>query len=693
MPAATLFTEIFPVRADALPALHAYLPVYKGDAPRTGGKLAYRLRGALGGHWLWLDGRLVTDVAPNPVKTMMALDALKAAHGKTFGKLELLEQDLRWQATAEHIAEFVIRGPLDELQETIKTALAKITLPITHARIEREHKARAWGVGGLPAISLSVVSRLIYARSIMEYAATLAKPAELVGLTVADTTSTLQGDIIKVVGTVGEHRQRLIDLSQRAVMRKLIEAAPADSLVLRVESKGEQYDYAADALALVVTFETQRRFDVPPAQVERALQINPSLRAQLVKIAADIAKNSGLLDAAYSQQNAPDRFTVVLPKPSIVWGGDKARDFDREAMGADFTKHSAWRFEGDTIRILTINALDEDADLFVESLSRELSKTHGIPLEIVRERRVKVVSEENLDSAVRALAKEDAHALVAFFPDDPQGQDAASLHDDYLKRMTVARGLPSLVLHAGTLHRTEAMPQLIMGLLARAGGTPFAFEEPLPYADRIVGLAIHRVSKKDGDHLTALARLYSNRGAALGWRAARAVLRDGAGLAESVLEQLLPAREIATKRTILHIDGSLHPEDAAALAAWEEQHDAALYPVELIERGNPRLYAFADKKIELPARGSAFMLSEREALLAAAGAPWNATPQPLLVRNLAQMKMAQVLDSVMTMALLHHGAVGLPKLPVTLSYAAEWREGIERGLFPQQSAGKSLWWL
>ena len=66
---------------------------------------------------------------------------------------------------------------------------------------------------------------------------------------------------------------------------------------------------------------------------------------------------------------------------------------------------------------------------------------------------------------------------------------------------------------------------------------------------------------------------------------------------------------------LLHVDGRLRGEDAAALVRWEEQHDAALYPVEIIQRGNPRLYSFTKGKIDIPQRGSAFVISEREALL------------------------------------------------------------------------------
>jgi hypothetical protein len=237
------------------------------------------------------------------------------------------------------------------------------------------------------------------------------------------------------------------------------------------------------------------------------------------------------------------------------------------------------------------------------------------------------------------------------------------------------------------------MPHLIMGLLARAGSAPFVFEEPLPYADLIVGLAVARSARKDGDHLTAMARLYSNRGVVLGWRAARAVVPAGTGLTPDMLAHLLPGKQIANKRILIHCDGRLRQADASALVAWEEAHDAAIYPLEIMAYGAPRLYSFADKRIDIPGRGSAFILNAREALLATASAPYNATPQPLHVRLLAPLKLEQALDSIMAMTLLHHGNLRLPKLPVTLAHAEDFAQAVERGVFPDADQGERAWWL
>lgn len=688
-----LFSEIFPVRAGALEHLYAYQPVYRGEAGRIGGKLAYRLRRALGGYWTWLDGRLITDTQPNPVKLLMALDEVKSAAPKLFSPLELLEEDVRWRPTPETIAEFIIRGPIEVLEPTIQQALEKVNFPVRNVRVERECKARSWVINGTPSVSLSILTRLIYHQPIAEYAAALQKPSEMVGLHVADRTSTLQGRIIKIVGELKGQRERLIGLSQRQAMRDILQAAPDETLVLRVESKGEQYDYAANALMLLVTLDTARRFDVVPDQVERATQINPSLRAQLVKIAADIIKEAGLLDNAFSQQNAPDHFIHIDAMPEVAWGGGKARTFDISTNGMEFTKNGAFRPLTSSLRLAAINALGDDGELYLEALERELLRTHKTRLTLVKTRKLTVVSEQNIDSGVRAIAKEDADVLIALFPDDPDSGDELPPSDRYLKMQAVARGIPSLIVHQSSMNKLEATPTLLMGLVGRAGAAPFAFEEPLPYADGIAGLNLLRIPKKDGVHLHALLRLYSNRGVCLGWRSASEMIKTGDGIPESVLTHLLPAAEIAMKRTLLHVYDTLHQVDAEALSKWEELHDGVLYPVAISPRGSPRLYNFVGKKIEMPPRGSAFIISEREALLVSGGAPPNATPQPLHIRSHAPLKLSQVMDSVMTMSLLHHGALKIPKLPVTLSMSDEWADGVERGLFPTVSSGKNLWWL
>jgi len=686
-----LFTELFPIRVDGLPRLYAFTPVFEREASRAGAKLASRLRHHLGGQWHWLEGKLITDAPPNPAKAVMAIDTLRAEHPALFAALDHIEEDLRWRATPEALASFVVRGRLADLDALFGEALARVAGSIKNARIVHEPYARTWVVGGEPALSLGIITYLIYAQDVMTFARTLAAVDALAGLAVVEKLAGREGKIVKVLGTLGEQRKRL---SQHKRLYEWLNMATDDILALRIAIGDETEDYPANALDLEVTPETAAHFDVIPGQVERALQIKPDERARLVKVIADIAKEAALIGDAFSQRNLPQGFTQVTPRPNLMWSGGKVRAYESGALSADFAQHGMYkrapRFENDPLRLAVLNAQGDVAEIFIEALTRELERTHDFKLKVARPRAVQVITPENLQTAVRTLAKAGADVLLAVLPDESRTDPAMPMQ--VVKAQAVGRGLPSLILYEHMLHDVSAMPRIIMGLLARAGNTPFIFEEPLPYADLIVGLTIHRIHKKSGDDLIAAGRYYSNRGVCQGWRAARVPVAHGEAITSEMLAHLLPPRDISARRVLIHVEGRLHKNDARALTDWEAAQDAALYPVEIIVADTPRLYAFANRRIGLPERGAALHLSEREALLFVPSSG-DGTPAPLHVRSLAPLRIDQVLDSVEALTLLHHGAPTIPPLPVTLLHTDEWKTALERGVFPDAPAGETAWWL
>ncbi|MCL4248421.1 MAG: hypothetical protein KJ065_09785 [Anaerolineae bacterium] len=689
---ALLFTELFPIRTEGIGRLYAYAPIWNGDGACSGAKLAYHLRRDLGGQWHWLDGRLITDTPPNPARVLITIDALRTEHPALFAALTHIEEDLHWRATPEAIAAFVMRGRLADLDGHFVEALARAAGTIKNARVVHEPYARTWVIGGQPTLALAVITRVLYAQDVTAFASALPDVNALTGLAVVEKLAGDEGTIVKVLGTVAEQRKRLL---QHKRLREWMGMATDDMLALRIAVGSKTEDYPANALDLRITPETASRFDVIPGQVERALQLKPDERARLVKVIADIAKDAGLIGDAYSQRNLPEYFKQVTPRLSVVWGNDKIRPYDPRSSSADFAQHGLYqcapRYQTEPLRLAVLNAQGDVADIFVEALAREFERAHPVRLKVTRTRAVQVLTPENLQTAVRALAKADADVLLACLPDAAYTDPAAP--EQFLKAQAVGRALPSLILFERTLHDIEAMPRIIMGLLARAGNTPFIFEEPLPYADRIVGLAIRRTAKKGSDDLTAIARYYGNRGLCQGWRTARALVSAGAGLTSEILAHLLPPREINARRVLIHVDGRLDKADAQTLTDWEAAHDAALYPVEITAEDVPRLYAFANRRIELPARGAAFTISEREALLFTAAPPLAGTPAPLHVRCFAPLRIEHVLDSIEALALLHHGAPSMPSLPVTLLHTDEWKTALERGVFPDATAGETAWWL
>jgi hypothetical protein len=691
-----LFVEVFPI--ETVPDLRAYqIQMSDGSAPKFGSKLAYRLRQKLDGCWVWADGRMLTDTPPEPMKLLMAIDAIKEEQPKTYGKLSLLEEDYAWQPTPEIVARFVIRGPLNALGDTIVQALSSANARVGNAQVQRESLASAWVVNGEPAVSFSIVSHLIYATDLYTYALGVEKPNELVGLRVTDMTSTMQGEIIKVVGRVSDHRERLLKLTQRETMRQLLRAAPGDDLVVKVKSGQNEYDYVASALNVMIGMDNAQDFGVSPQQAAKTLRLKPAQRAQIIKQIADIGKRAQLIRNAYSTQNAPDLFTTSAPKIEIMLGNKRTRPYDVERLPQDLKANGPYwqceRFNEEPVRVAIINTLTEATGDFLEAMQRSIERDFGFQMDIVRERRVKVISRPNIESAVRALQKETFDVLLVFLENQSGDEGEDAVGDRLIKSQTVGRGIPCLVVHEATLHRPDAMPHLITGIYARAGNIPYLLSEPLTYADFVVGLDMFREQKKNGEILTCAARVYRKDGALLHSQIVSAPLAAGEEVPYDVLATLFPQKTFGKKRVLIHNNGRFRREFLNILKLWGEEIGATLHPVEITRRGVPRLYALANGKVDSPPFGATFRLSDQEALVILSVSPEDATPQPLHIRSEEPLAIEQAIHSVMAFTMLHYGAFKTPKLPVTIHNADYLRESFLRGITPEKLEGNLPYWL
>lgn len=688
-----LFVEVFPIKP--ISQLQAYhIQMSDGSTPKFGSKLAYRLRQKLPGCWVWADRRILTDTPPEPMKLLMALDAIKEEQPKTYGKLSLLEEDYTWQPTPDVIARFVIRGPLNTLAEQIGQALASTSARVGNAQVQRESQAGAWVVNGEPALSFSIMSHLIYAADLYTYALGVEKPNELVGLRVADLSSTMQGEVIKIVGRVSDHRERLLKLTQRETMRDILRTAPADDLVVKVKSGQNEYDYVASALHVMVGIDNAQDFGISSQQASKALRLKPAQRAAIIKQLADIAKRAQLVRNAYSTQNAPDLFMTSAPKIEIMLGSKRARPYDVERLPQDLKANGPYwqceKFNEEPVRLAILNTLTEMTGDFLEAMQRSIEKDFGFKIEIVRERKVKVISRANIESAVRALQKETFDVLLVFL-ENQSGEDA--VRERLIRAQTVGRGIPCLVVHEATLHRPDAMPHLITGIYARAGNIPYLLAEPLSYADFVVGLDVFREQKKSGETLTCAARVYRKDGALLMSRIVSAPLKADEEIPHEALGALFPQKLFGKKRVLIHNDGRFRRQFLDTLKLWGEEIGATLYPVEIVRRGVPRLYALANGKIDSPPYGATFRLSDQEAFVVVSVSSEDATPQPLHLRCEPPLTIEQAIHSVMAFTLLHYGAFKTPKLPVTICHTDYLRESFLRGITPEKLEGNLPYWL
>lgn len=727
------FAEVFPIRIDTLPTLYGYRVALRGgDAATIGGKLAYRLRRTAGGRWTVAHATVVGDVLVTQATLEQVMRTLKGEQPETFKALHQISYDAAWRPTVQAQADFVARALFPDLHGRVNQVLSGLGRDLGQARVERSLVVRGWVVADEPAVSLSITSRLIAKQPFVAFARQAQGSDTLRGVWVSDLTSSLKGQVTEVTGTAGELRNHLLSLTQREAMRRLIERAPDDEPIIRVQTGRTSYEYAASALRTIVRTEDYVRFGIEARQATQALRIAPKDRADMVAKVARIAKDAGIL-APNAYRGTREQggeggvsATEVLGKvpraalflttgdvgfaPRIRLGDGAIVPQDEHTLPAMLALHGLYRqipavSEGSALRLAVLHALATPlratAETFVETLRRELRR-FAVETTIVAEEALASASRVDIERAYGTLETATPDLLLPLLPFTyPSTTPVPGEANDWgvyqhLKSLAIGHGLPSQVVTQRALSTPYALANIVLGVLGKAGAIPFVLAEPLPYADIVVGIDIAR-RRKDrlagSMNATAIARIYLNDGDFLRYVIHDAPL-EGETIPRNVLQRLFPLRDFQGKRVVVHRDGLFRGDEAMALEEWSRCIGATFHLVEVIKTGTPRLYETAGGLIHQPAKGTALRLSAREAFLVSSLPPFqNVTPNPLHLRTSADFPIEQAIHSVLALTLLHLGSLKPPRLPVTIHYSDEIAYLALQGIKPKNLEGSVPYWL
>jgi len=694
-----LFVEIFPLEVANLPPLNAFLLSSARAEAIEGAQIARRLGRALGGHWAWVEGHLLTDADCSPVQVDMTLEVLRTQEAALLEGVLGTQEDRAWASSPQASALYAERVLLPAVEDELRAALAQQAAPLGQARLERDISAQACLVANHPSLALSIKSWVVAPQGLDQIMPSLDDPQAVLGWLACDKSNLeAQGRIVSLGGMVGSERERLLSLTRRPVMRRLLEAAADDERVLRLELRGQVYEYAASALWRVLmpqdSPEDLSRWQLSAAQINRALRLRPDLRAQLVRAASDVLKAHKIIGSAYNTRTHPQYFAQMDYMPECEYGEKRVRPYDLATMASDFQRHKVYarhpRYDSAPITLAVINALDDRAADFVEALRRLLEKQFGFSINLLKERRIKVFTEKNVESAVRVLEKESPHILLAIFPNSSD-DDSSDAQARALKAQCLARGMALHILYESVLDDADATPLVAMSLLAKTGSTPYVLAEGLDYADLVVGLGVVRERLTRKDRLSLLNRVYRADGLFLGYHFETLDLGPEDVIPPDLIPRLFPQETFGQRAAILHHEGELPRDILRALGQWARQISLSLGVVEVYRWGAPRLYAL-DKGVVAPAWGSVFRLSDDEAYVVASSPAPSSTPQPLRVRVVGRsLPIEQAVYSVLAWSLLHYGAQGVNKLPVTLSAADDMASWLGRGLHLPRSGDMPFW--
>jgi hypothetical protein len=702
----TILAELFPVVVDKVPPLRAFEVTSAGTAPSiAGGKLAYRLRKPLGGHWVWTGNRVVTDSNAGDSEVTGVLNDLWRSQAKIFGDIRAVRFDSTWKPTRRSVAEFVAFGLVGDFETELRNHLPE-RIDLTSVWAERVYEIHGWEVSNRPAVSVSVSSRLVHKQDLRSYAKLFSKPDDLVGLEVYDRTSSMKGEVDEVVGLLKDHRIRLLGLSTRPEMLDTISNAPDDEPVLHVTTGRSGYDYPLSALGIIVRVSDFKRFGVNGRFALSVLKIAPAERWSMVWQLAQVLIDRGLLGGPL-RSDGPDAVAFSRSERSsaaqLTFGRGETRPANsnllRNLEQCGLYRVSP-RFAKTAIRVGVLDSVkSHQVGQFLGDVRTQVKRL-GLDCTFEEVQVPRDLSRSALEKAVEhyeTLGLDILLALLPYVPLEPAVDDFEDWGPyQVLKAATVGRGIPSQVVMERTMSKPFAVGNVVLGILGKTGNIPFTLSERLPGVDLVVGLDIARERKTrlpGSMNATAIARIYMSDGEFVRYVIHDAPL-EGETIPEGVLKSLFPPRDFRGKRVVVHRDGYFRGGERDALRRWGSEIEAAFHLIEVIKSGSPRIYGMNGRIACLPEKGMLLKISEKEALLVSTPPPFkDATPNPLHIRTDGSLTLEAAVESILSLTLLHYGSVRQPRLPVTIHYSDKIAYLALRGIKPKDSEGSVPFWL
>jgi len=581
-----------------------------------------------------------------------------------------------------------------------------------------------------PALTITVRSSFDYQGNLEEFYNNhpyRQNPEQLlVGLKVRDIERNSFATITDIVGTIAEHRPKLLEDATGAISKQALIEAPEDQPVVAVQfGKDRQpFYYAMAALRPCVTAETAKKFDVDYGKLLSVTKIPYVERKELL---ASYKKEAGQTLATYGIQlkisinsrRYPELFfspSIKLSETKLVFGknqiGVQGQILSGLSSGGVYRRHEDFSDPLSSIRIAALKVCDYPVNSFLQKTQQRL-KRYGfetlLPIEnkkaLLVDNLTGVEARAKAEEAVDELMVNHPDIVLTFLPTSDRHSDeteGGSLYSWIYSRL-LRRGIASQVIYEDTLRSVEAkylLNQVIPGILAKLGNLPFVLAEPLGIADYFIGLDISRSAKKRGSgtmNACASVRLYGRQGEFIRYRLEDALI-EGEEIPQRILESFLPAAQLRGKDVLIYRDGRFCGDEVQHLIEQAKAINSQFILVECYKSGIPRLYNWEEEVIKAPTQGLALRLSAREVILVTTelNSAKIGLPLPLRLRiheQGHQVSLESLVEATLKLTLLHHGSLNEPRLPIPLFGSDRMAYRRLQGIYPGLLEGDRQFWL
>ena len=280
---------------------------------------------------------------------------------------------------------------------------------------------------------------------------------------------------------------------------------------------------------------------------------------------------------------------------------------------------------------------------------------------------------------------------------DPYTQEI--LLYDYLKKKLLERMIPSQVILNTTLRKKPAkgwefiLLNVAEQIMAKTGNIPYKIKGEIGGADYFVGIDISRITRGNTVNVGAFTKIFAKDGTFLKYK----ILSErafGESISRKAVQELfLALREMKIKdgaRIVIHRDGRFQGSEVSDFVKFAEEFNYRIELVEIIKRGNPRIFPGNNVKI----KGDYYKLNDNTLILATCNNIYRGTHQPLRINRVyGELPIEKLAAQVLSLTLMNYSSFQPIKLPATTHYADKITKLLLRGIEPAQKEGDIMYWL
>ncbi len=702
-----VYSEFYAIDVDKFQPIYVYeLTLDGGILNKIGGKISYYLRSKTEGFWNFSDGQLISNLLLEKEERTLIVHKLWESSPDTYKYLQSINFLQDKIPSARAIAEFVANLLSFRFGKQIREVLNRYRNKIGDICIIREAIIRGWVIENNSAVSISIKSHIYHSYTLDKFIETLNNKEDVIGLRTIDIEHKHVARILGFVGSLKEHRQRLLMIAKREFIRKAIMKAPDSELVLSVGNPlkpEEGYYYIASTLYPLVTTENLPLFRVTGSDFMKDLTMSPDLRYQIESEILNLFKQ--YLGNNYNSISHSKLFTKgedISFSDELKFGNDLVKS-EGDYVVKNLKDHGLYKLapkyseSRDFKLIYLVTPQINQHEAVSAKINRELSEIGFNPI-IVKTVLIKQFDRISIENAIKSISPNDFDVIVGILPNRINritSQD--KIYELFKSALFTKNFLQSQFIFQETIqHRLQyAVANVILGILSKTDNIPFVLAKPLSFADFFVGIDISREKKKaltGSQNYAAVARIYGCDGTLHGYNVQEDKI-EGETVPKVVLERIFAKFEYTGKIIMIHRDGLFRGGEISDLKAIGEEYDIEFRFVEVIKRNVPRLLQISNGKITNVEKNQVFFLRKKEALIVNTKISGERTAKPLrvVVRD-EKTKLNDAIVSVMALRMMHFGSTRPSRLPVTISFSDRIAGFIRRGIKPNNNQGKVAWW-